>query len=165
MLDWTTPCVVRSLPLMNALAFRLALIATVVYALIRGGRDERIVAITCILGSLATHFLISPAYERFQSVETAVMLIDGTVLGAFVVVALQSNRFWPLWVAGLQLTTLLSHLLKTIEANLIPRAYSASLAFWAYPILLILAVGTWRARRRSLDEVAVPGHSGSDLLH
>ena len=33
------------------------------------------------------------------------MLVDLAVLAGFVTVALRSKRFWPLWVAGLQLTT------------------------------------------------------------
>ena len=67
------------------------------------------------------------------------------MLAGFVAVALRSNRFWPLWVAGLQLTTALGHVLKAIDHDLVPRAYGAALQFWSYPILLILAVGTWRA--------------------
>ena len=41
-----------------------------------------------------------------------------------------------------------SCVLKAIDLSLLPRAYGASLTFWAYPIVLILAVGTWRTHRR-----------------
>jgi len=76
------------------------------------------------------------------------MLVDLGVLAAFVAVALRSKRFWPLWVAGLQLTTSIGHLLKGIDQDLLPRAYGAALQFWSYPILLILAVGTYRSHQR-----------------
>jgi len=76
------------------------------------------------------------------------MIVDLGVLAGFVTVALRSKRFWPLWVAGLQLTTSLGHILKGIDPDLLPRAYGAALQFWSYPILLILAVGTFRTQRR-----------------
>lgn len=76
------------------------------------------------------------------------MLVDLSVLAGFITVALRSKRFWPLWVAGLQLTTSLGHILKGIDQDLLPRAYGAALQFWSYPILLILAVGTFRTHRR-----------------
>jgi hypothetical protein len=53
-----------------------------------------------------------------------------------------------LWIAGLQLTTILGHLLKLMDTSLFSRAYGASLVFWSYPIVLILAIGTLRADRR-----------------
>jgi hypothetical protein len=68
-----------------------------------------------------------------------------------VTVALRSKRFWPLWVAGLQLTTSIGHLLKGVDQDLLPRAYGAALQFWSYPILLILAVGTYRCHRRRIQ--------------
>jgi hypothetical protein len=80
------------------------------------------------------------------------MVIDLTVLAAFLFVALRSNRFWPLWVAGLQLTMSTSHVLKAIELDLLPRAYAAAAIFWSYPILLILAIGTWRSHQREMRE-------------
>ena len=76
------------------------------------------------------------------------MLVDLSVLAAFTAVALRSKRFWPLWTAGLQLTTSLGHALKGVKHDLLPQAYGASLQFWSYPILLILAVGTYRAHQR-----------------
>ena len=66
----------------------------------------------------------------------------------FLWVALQSDRFWPLWIAGLQLTTILGHIVRAVDSGLFPRAYGAALMFWGYPIVLILAVGTWRSHRR-----------------
>jgi hypothetical protein len=128
--------------------FRIILGLVALYAFLRGSRDERLVGVICIAGALATHLLISPLRERFASVELPVMMVDLAVFGGFLLVALRSSRFWPLWVAGLQLTTMFGHVLKAIDLSLLPRAYGASLTFWAYPIVLILAVGTWRTHRR-----------------
>ena len=130
--------------------FWTLLLLTCGYALWRGRSDERIVAIVCILATVATRFAISPLTERYSDVEIGLLIIDLAVLAAFVAIALRSHRFWPLWVAGLQLTNSLSHIMKVVEVDLLPRAYAAAAGFWSYPILIILAVGTWRGHQRRL---------------
>jgi uncharacterized membrane protein len=136
--------------------FRILLALVVLYALTRGSRDERQVALICLIGAVLTTLVLSPLAQRFESVETPVFAVDIAVFAGFLLVALRSERFWPLWVAGLQLTTLMGHALKGIDTSLLPRAYAASLNFWAYPIVLVLAIGTWRhQRRRQADTVAL----------
>jgi len=128
--------------------FRILLAIVALYALLRGRRDERIVCGILVIGVLATHLVISPVQHRFAGVESAVMLVDLMVFAGFLWVALESERFWPLWIAGLQLTTILGHMLKLMDTELFSRAYGAALVFWSYPIVLILALGTWRSQRR-----------------
>ena len=120
------------------------------YALWRGRSDERIVAAICLLAVVATRFAISPLSKRYSGIENGLLIIDLLMLSAFVVIALRSQRFWPLWVAGLQLTNSMAHLMKAIELDLMPVAYRAAAVFWSYPILIILAIGTWRTHRRRL---------------
>lgn len=88
----------------------------------------------------------------YAELATGDMLIDIAVLAAFATIALHSNRFWPLWVTGLQLTTMIAHLLKLIDPDLLPVAYAAAARLWSYPILLVIAVGALRAWRRSCCE-------------
>lgn len=127
--------------------FFTLLVLVSLYAFWRGHSDERLVAGICLLGALASLLLLSPIDNRFHHVEMGVMLVDVAVLVGFVGVALRSPRFWPLWVAGLQLTTTMGHLLKSIDTDLFPKAYGAALQIWSYPILLLLFIGTWRAGR------------------
>jgi hypothetical protein len=128
--------------------FRALLIASCGYALWRGRSDERIVALVCLVATAASRLAFSPLSVRYTGVETGLLLIDLSVLAAFVFVALKSPRFWPLWVAGLQLTTSMAHLMKAIDESLLPIAYGAAIALWSYPILVILAIGTWRGHQR-----------------
>lgn len=140
--------------MLGATIFIPLLVAVCFYAWLRGSGDERLVAATCLAGTAATLLVISPLQQRYSGVESGLMLVDLAVLAGFVTVALRSKRFWPLWVAGLQLTTSLGHILKGIDQDLLPRAYGAALQFWSYPILIILAVGTFRTHRRLTQSVA-----------
>jgi len=142
---------------MAPLVFRFLLALVVLYAFIRGSRDERQVAFICLVGAIVTTLVLAPLAHRFTSVERPVVYVDLAVFAAFLTVALRSERFWPLWVAGLQLTTIMGHFLKGVDSELLPRAYAASLNFWAYPIVLILAIGTWRSHRRSRQNLAGDG--------
>lgn len=127
--------------------FEILLVTSCTYALLRGRSEERIVALVSVVATIASFFAVSPLSVRYRGVETGLLAIDLLVLAAFVLVALRSRRFWPLWVAGLQLTSTAAHLMKAIDEHLLPIAYGAAVAMWSYPILIILAVATWRVRR------------------
>lgn len=129
---------------MRELLFDLLLFGTCGYALLYGRQDARIVGAACIAASIASLAVAA----RYSGVETGVLMIDLLTLGVFVFVALRSDRFWPLWISGLQLTTTIGHVLKAIQLDLVPIAYAVALRFWAYPILIILAVATWRNHQR-----------------
>jgi hypothetical protein len=124
------------------------------YALFRGRTDARIVGAVFLVGTFATLGLRSSQVGGYSSVESGVFAVDIACLAAFTYAALISDRFWPLWVSGLQLTTLFGHILKAIDSQLVPLAYAAALRFWGYPILIILALGVWRSQRRFTGERA-----------
>ena len=132
--------------------FWTVLLLIVGYASWRGRSDERIAAGACAGATLFTHFVLGPLRIRYATVEPGLLTVDIVMLAIFVGIALRSSRFWPLWVAGLQLTMSMAHVLKAIDETLMPRAYAAAVVFWTYPILLIIAIGTWRQHRRDLRE-------------
>lgn len=123
------------------------------YAFVRGRMDERFAAATCIAATFATNVVYNPI-GSFAGVEYGVFIVDAATFLAFTLLALRSERFWPLWIAGLQLTTLMSHLFKLGRIDLMPQAYAAAARFWVYPIFLIIVIGTWRgARRRRAEQL------------
>ena len=132
------------------------LFAVCAYAFIAGRGDERMVASICVIASIASVAVISPWASRYSQLEAGVFIVDLATLVGFTFVALRSDRFWPLWVAGLQLTTLMSHAFKLGRIDLMPQAYAAAARFWVYPIFLIIVIGTWRSarRRRQVDTPA-----------
>jgi len=101
---------------------------TCLYAWIGGGSDERSVAVVCLVASVVTAFVLSPWGQRYSQLEAGEMAVDLAVLASFILVALRSDRFWPLWIAGLQLTSSLAHLMKGINLDLMPQAYAAASA-------------------------------------
>jgi hypothetical protein len=130
------------------LIFWILLLFVFVFALVRGRTDERIAAGACLVATLVTHFILGPMKLQYDSIEPGLAAIDAGMLAVFVALALRSSRFWPLWVAGLQLTMSMAHVFKAVDFTLLPRAYAAAAVFWSYPILLIILVGTWRTGRK-----------------
>lgn len=126
------------------------------YALLRGNTDARIVGAVFLVGNFVTYALRSPFAGSYSSVETGIFVVDVVAFLAFTYAALISERFWPLWVSGLQLTTNVGHVIKAVDLHLMPLAYAAALRFWGYPILIILAAGVWRSRRRAAAENRQP---------
>jgi hypothetical protein len=126
------------------------------YALLRGNTEARIVGSVFLIGNFVTYALRAPFASSYSSVETGIFVVDIVAFLAFTYAALISERFWPLWVSGLQLTTNLGHIMKAVDLHLMPLAYAAALRFWGYPILIILAVGVWRSERRSRAENSLP---------
>lgn len=135
--------------MVRLLLYHLLLLGACGYAFFRGKADARIVAAGFFIGSFVTFALRTQLSGGYSSLETGIFAVDVACLLVFTYAALISDRFWPLWVSGLQLTTSLAHVFKALDANLLPLAYAAALRFWGYPILIILAIGTWRSRRRA----------------
>lgn len=133
--------------------FWTLLLTTFGFALWRGREDERIAASVCLLATLVTQFILRTVEQRYSNLQLSMLLIDIFVLGAFVWIALRSDRFWPLWVAGLQLTVAMAHFMKAIHMDLIPRAYAVAAVVWSYPILLIIIIACWRGQRRTLATI------------
>ena len=132
--------------------FWLLLAGSCGYALVRGGVHERIAALLFVGATIVSILAHSPLHVRYVTIEMSDLIVDLVVLGVLVFIALQSERFWPLWATGLQLTITMSHLMKGIQPDLMPLAYAAAQRFWSYPILIILFVGSWRSYRRRVRQ-------------
>jgi hypothetical protein len=63
-------------------------------------------------------------------------------------VALTSARFWPMVMASMQGCGMFGHLAKPLGPDIMPAAYYVTVAFWGFPIVLLLAVATWRHQAR-----------------
>jgi hypothetical protein len=118
------------------------------YALLRGGGPEKAVATILVVGSLATGFVVSDMAHRFTTVEIGIFAVDIVALIALLTVALFAERYWPLWVVALHTVGIAAHAVRLIEPGIIRWAYAFAIAFWSYPMLLLIIVGTWRHQQR-----------------
>lgn len=128
--------------------FDILLLLCCGYALWLGGAPERIAAAIYLISVLLTHAAVSGAARRFSSMEIGVFLVDVVMLGALVTLSLRAARFWPIWATALHMISTAGHAVKLVDPTIIPWAYAFVLAFWSYPMLGLLVLGTWNHHRR-----------------
>lgn len=145
--------------MLSPTAYWLILLIASFFALLRGGREEMAASAIIIAASIATVIVHVPPPEAFRHLETGVFIVDVVALAAFVAVALMSSRYWPLWVAGFQLTSVGSHIIMAVHEDLVPRVYAAAERFWIYPILFALVAGSARTGRRARMPHVLAGSS------
>ena len=75
-------------------------------------------------------------------------MLDLALFVAFCILAARANRFWPIWVSALLGLGVLGHVARWAGPDMFWYAYVIVLTIWSYPILLILALGTFNHRRR-----------------
>jgi hypothetical protein len=127
-------------------AFIFALLMCVLYGSIMGGRTGRVgsaifVAATALTAAGA---MLDPTWA---STSYAVFTVDAGCLGLLVVLAIYSNRFWPIWAVGFQTVAVATHIATLLIPEIVPKAYYAMLSFWSIPILWVMAVGTHKDRK------------------
>jgi hypothetical protein len=131
---------------MNVVVFNLLLVVVCGYALWRGGAPERIAA-ALFAGAAATTFVSMYGYS-FRAISGLYLLVDLALFVAIALLSLWADRFWPLWVAALQLMVLAAHGVRATHPELLPFIYYVATAKLAYPMIMMLAIGTVRHRER-----------------
>src|SRR4051812_49654193 len=134
--------------MLNTIVYLVLLIACCVYASLRGGAPERIAAAIIAVGSVLTYAVMPTAATSYNDVRLDAFLIDLACLVGFLILALRAERYWPLWVTALQIIEIAGHGVKLADPDVIRRAFAFALAFWSYPMLLLIAIGTWRHQGR-----------------
>ena len=119
------------------------------YALLRGGRDERAVAIIYAIGVIISPLVARPeAQLLFNGVERGLLAVDCTLFVAIAIVALRSNKFWPLWATWLLGIVLIAHLAPLLGTSISRLVYAQAEKLWSYPLLILLGAATWRHRQQ-----------------
>jgi hypothetical protein len=130
-----------------ALLFDATLALVCGYALIGGGRPERIGAAINLSASMVTTLLRLSDASYFAPLAFIIVLIDLAVAAGFYWLAIKTTRFWPIWAAGFAL----ADLFISVAGALLPQvplfAYHTGLGIYAYLALGALALGTFRLPR------------------
>lgn len=132
----------------RVIIFNLLHVVVSGYAVVRGGAPERIAGVALLVATLATRLVQSQMPMRFAGVEWGVFCVDLTLLAVLVAVALDADRYWPLWMTALHGLGTLAHLAKLLNLELLRSAYAVMTAFWSYPILVLLLCGSHRHHLR-----------------
>lgn len=112
-----------------------------------GGIDEKIAALVLVVAVFATNIVTDGSYDH---TETNVLVVDISVFFGLLVLALRSDRFWPLWAAAFQLVATMVHIGSISQTGDFSWAYYFALTFWSFPVFIALMAGTWlegRGRR------------------
>ncbi|WP_164156270.1 hypothetical protein [Sandarakinorhabdus rubra] len=112
-----------------------------------GGRDEQLAAFGFAVATLASTLANQHFYA---STEVGVLGVDMMVLAGLVVLALRSDRFWPMYAAAFQFVGTVVHMASFAEQGDFAWAYAVGLIFWSYAVMAALVAGTWlegRTRR------------------
>ena len=109
-----------------------------------------------LVAATLTRLFFLASVSPYVTVEVGILSVDVILLIGLLVLAIYSDRFWPIWLASLQALGAGAHLVKAIEPSVVSVAYAILVAIWSYPMVFILAAATLRHQRR-LNEV------GSDL--
>ena len=131
------------------LIYWAALGACLLYAFRRGGAPERLGITIIAVGSILSVIVASGFAARFRTVEWGILLVDVGVLIAFLAIALRTDRYWPLWAAGFHTIGVATHVATLADPDVVSRAYALAQGFWAYPMMIAVAIGTRNHQRRS----------------
>jgi hypothetical protein len=91
---------------------------------------------------------MAPTAAHFEHIAWGVLIVDVIMLAAVLALALSSTRYWPLWMAALQLLQVMSHFSRMLP-GMIALTYAIAMSLIGYPIALLLAIAAWRHRQRT----------------
>ncbi len=121
------------------LIFNLFLIVGFAIVWVFGESTER--RFVCFL-LLATFFtFLSNTWLGRGSARLAISAIDMSVLALAVMIALRSDRYWPVWFSGFHSLAVLSGLQSLLVSERYAAYFWAFSGFWALPAVLAMAVG------------------------
>lgn len=132
------------------LLFCVAQVLVSGYALWRGGKPERLVGSVLLIAMIATALMPVAPGRSYYMLHLPLLAIDLLLLSALTAVALRANRFWPLWLAALQLVAIGVHGVRAYDPHILPIVYARIVGEIAYPMLALLVIGTVRHHSRAL---------------
>ena len=125
-----------------AYLYYMFLLVCCAHAIFRGARTEYFGAAIMVAGSLSTLAIAKMVENSWTGVEAGMLAVDMIALAALIALALRSDRFWPMWATAFHLLAVSIHTAMAVAPQITPWAFATVAAFWAYPMLLALAIGS-----------------------
>lgn len=131
----------------GAFAISFTLCFAVIMAI--GGAAERTSAIVQGSAYFATFAATDLVMDHsYHGVMIKFLIVDSVLLLVLFVLSLVTTRFWPLWVAAIQLLSVLAHLIRAVDAQMLPAGYYAVVALSAWPMIGLTLIGAIRHHQR-----------------
>lgn len=146
-------------------------LALLVISVLRGGPPERWCAGLLMTAIVLARFeqIIVSGFETvwglsgFETRDLAYLVIDLLTFVGLAAVGITANRIYPLWMAGLQLTALLTHIASRTTDIVAPLAYAVLNLSTFYLAMLVLAAGLAAHIRRERRWGTYPSWRGASL--
>lgn len=145
---------------MLPIAFDIILVICCAYTFRFGGRAGRWCVWLIVFTTLLTIIAATVGSPR-DHVVPMMVVADVTFLIGLVLLALRSNRRWPIWMAAFQLNCVLAHVVGMLAPKMVSPVYYAMATIWGIPTLLVMVIGTMldvrherNARFKALEEEA-----------
>jgi hypothetical protein len=112
-------------------AFIFALLLCALYAGINGGRTGRAGAAIFIVATLlsAAAATMNPSWA---TTSYGLFAVDGGCLIALIVLAMTSNRYWPIWAMGFQTVAVATHMATLWIPGFVPKSIRHCYPFGRY---------------------------------
>lgn len=113
-----------------------------------GRWEERTAAAALVIDSTITVLFrdtrwIGPQWTEFS--------VDVAYLAILVFIALKSRRYWPMFAAGFQLLSIMTHTIRMVDPQVNGWTYVTAMIMWTYLIMYAILFGvwgSWKARRQ-----------------
>lgn len=128
------------------LAFHTALLLCTTYGCINGGRTG-VAGSAIFVGASALTAVATRIYPHWAGATLGLFAIECLCLLALILLALTSDRYWPIWASGFQIVAVATHLAMLTIPDILPKSFQALLSIWAVPMLLVMVIGTHRDRQ------------------
>ena len=115
------------------------------FAMWRGGPPERLAGLFLLVANVLTFILPD---RRWNDVQFNVMWLDIVAFLLFIALALLADRWWTLWLAGLQGLCVMLHLAFWAQMKITSLVYSTGLNIIGYAVFATLLTGTISYVRR-----------------
>ena len=123
-------------------AYACSLVGVAGYVCWKGGNAGRASMAALLVGSVASQIVYMMTAEKHLPGQ--MLIVDSLILATQVIIALNSKKTWPIWVAAFQLNTVLADLAIFVSVSRSNKFYYILATIWAVPTLVVIAMGVWR---------------------
>lgn len=135
-----------------AIAGAVFMVGMAIFAFIKGGTREKIGAGYLMFAWFAS--LLVQQNDGFRGLPIGMFLIDAISLLVFAALAWRAPQSWPVWVAGLQLVTVMAHIMILTTKTIPITSLYTVMNLIGYLIILCIGVGTfwaWQERKAEAE--------------